>query len=193
VLFDSDRGGRLQIWTINTDGSGLHQVTDYPGFVANATLSPDGSRAIAFRILTDAVLMFDPTVGADRQRVERLPDYPGGFQPSSWSRDGLRVVGQVPRQRGGIVIYSVSERTFRRLTESGRAPRWLPDGRRVLYTTGSELRLLDSSTGTNAMVLGLVGEVVGGYGLSQDASTVFATISKPQSDVVIARLTSGTF
>ena len=193
LLFDSDRAGRFQIWSINADGSGLRQVTDDPGFVANGVFSPDGARAMAFRLFTSESFMLDPRADVNRQNIERLPDHPGGFQPWSWSADGQRVAGQVPRQQGSIVIYSVPERRFRILTETGRMPKWLPDGRRLLYTTGSQLRLLDTSTRAASTVLGVVGEVIGGFGISPGAREIFATVSKPQGDIVIAKLAGGTF
>ena len=52
IYFESDRRG-YQIWRINTDGSGLRQLTSGPGLMRmHASPSPDGARLAA----SDAVL-----------------------------------------------------------------------------------------------------------------------------------------
>ena len=92
------------------------------------------------------------------------------------------------------MIYAVASRTYEELTRSGRAPAWLRDGRRLLYTgggsgvTGRELLLLDTSTKISTPVYSSPGETLGGAGLSPDAREIYVNIYRPQADIVLAKL-----
>jgi hypothetical protein len=60
----------------------------------------------------------------------------GGFCAFAWSPDGSRIAGFTRRPDGvaaGIVMYSIENRAFERLTETGSYPQWLSDGRRLVY------------------------------------------------------------
>ena len=48
IVFTSDRTDNWDIFIIQADGSGLTQLTDFPGVAADPDWSPDG-RMIAFR------------------------------------------------------------------------------------------------------------------------------------------------
>jgi hypothetical protein len=74
-----------------------------------------------------------------------------------------------------------------------RSPGWLADGRRLLYSTGSELRLLDTVTNETATVYASPMEFLGGPSVSADARKMFLVISKPQSDILMATLRAGMF
>jgi len=58
ILFTSNRDGSSQLWAVQPDGSGLRQVTQFPGTnVRRAHWSPDGSR-----IVTNIERPQDPSV-----------------------------------------------------------------------------------------------------------------------------------
>ena len=197
LLFYSDRSGRYQVWTIAADGSALMQVTDHPGMLVQPVWSPDGTRGIADVVHPSAKsLMFDPRMPAGQQRVEELPTFPGGFAATSWSPDGTRVAGQgSSRREQGVVVYTVASRTYEELTRSGGSPVWLPDGRRLLYTSGGtrgrELLLLDTATRISTPVYSSPGETLGGAGLSPDAREIYINIYRQQADIALAKLPGG--
>jgi len=192
LMFYSDRSGRYQVWTIAADGGGLTQVTDSPGLVIEPVKSPDGTRAVANIIMASTVLMFDPRVPATQQKAEELPPLPaGGFRATSWAADGTRIGGVVNRPGGGIVIYETASRTYERVTPSGSAPVWLPDGRRMLYLDAGRLALLDLTTKVSTPVFSSAREGLSGAGLSPDGREIYLVITKRQSEIVLAKLTGG--
>ena len=85
ITFISDRGGVANVWAMNPDGSGQHEVSTELTAVLDYAISPDGSRIvvadgrrlIAMRadgsgrsVLTDeAHLEFDPAYAPDGQRL----------------------------------------------------------------------------------------------------------------------------
>jgi serine/threonine protein kinase len=82
LLLNSDRGGRLQIWSMNADGSQMHQVFEHPGFVLSAKWSPDGTRAIAYRQLGAVELLsFDPWLPIERQHRNCCRHIPRDSKP----------------------------------------------------------------------------------------------------------------
>ncbi len=193
LMFQSDRsGGRFQVWSIAADGGGLMQVTDRPESLIIPVGTSDGTRALVATFPGSKLLMFDPRAPAAKQRVEELPLFAGGFAPTSWSADATRVAGFVLGRPGfGIVIYDVASRTYQEVVSPGWYPTWLPDDRRLLYTNGGKLVLLDTATKASTIVFSSPGETLGGPGLSPDAREIYLTISRQQSDIVLAKLSAG--
>src|SRR6185295_15427092 len=85
--------------------------------------------------------------------TEALP-WPGGaqargsesapaFEAWSWSPDGATIAGTAQ----GIVLYDVKGRTYRRLSDSGERPVWMPDGRRLLFTDDRTLYVVSAAQG----------------------------------------------
>jgi Tol biopolymer transport system component len=87
VAFASDRGGGLDIWVSDWDGSGLHRVTHTNGVgTAHPTWSPDG-HSIAFQAAEGG----NPevyVVGADGGAPRRVTSSRFRDAFPSWSRDG---------------------------------------------------------------------------------------------------------
>ena len=65
---------------------------------------------------------------------------------------------------------------------------WLRDSRRLLYTTGRELRLFDTVTRTSQVVFSSGREFVGAGALSPDERVIYTTITQPQGDIVLVNL-----
>jgi serine/threonine protein kinase/Tol biopolymer transport system component len=158
VAFYSNRSGNYEIWTVRADGSKLAPAT---AFHARANYhpiwSPDGMRLACDLGEQEAL------VDLRRPIAERRPDFlpPAGphlgFTASAWSADGRWLAGILHRSDGvrypGIVLYSVADRNYVRLTERGEGPTWLSDSRHLLYVDGREIRLLDARTRRTHRVL----------------------------------------
>jgi len=144
----SDRSGRYDIWAIRTDGSGLVQVTKNAGAGPFwPVFSPDGS-TFAFPDGTKSYLFrLGKAPGEGDLRPSRACRRPPVRGPRLVS-DGKRLSGTGRLSAGGccdeIVLYSFADRKYERLTEPGSEPRFLPDGRRLLYLKKSALWLIDS-------------------------------------------------
>lgn len=78
------------IYTANVDGSGIQRLTNSPGYDAEATISPDGSR-IVFTSVRDGDLEIY-TMAADGSDVRRLTDRPGYDGGAFFSPDGSKIV-----------------------------------------------------------------------------------------------------
>jgi TolB protein len=126
---------------MNTDGSGLQQLTNDPGDDRAPSWSPDGTR-IAYQSMRDGnreiytVSVFNPN---DKQRltfdaaVDALP---------SWSPDGSLIAFATDRWRGSdkgdiAVMSAVDGSGARSLIGSGNnlSPAWSPDGRSIAYVS----------------------------------------------------------
>ncbi len=162
VVFTSERNGfgQSDIYRVRPDGTGLERLTDSPAMDDQAALSPDGTR-LAFVSTRDThkanIWILDLatrqlrnlTGGPD---VQGAPDKPGGFFRPAWSPDGRWLAFSSDRntewrghgngagwehvQELGIYAIQPDGRGLRRLSRPGvsaGAPKWSPDGTRVVF------------------------------------------------------------
>lgn len=148
IGFYSNRGGRYDAWAIGSDGSGLTQLTTKTSRGANSlSWSPDGSR-IAFSDASSSD-SFLQRVGRPAGEVnpEVLARFEGGsFNVTSWSPNGAWLAGEIRKDSvlvPGLVLYSLEEKSYRRVNDRGRKWVWLPDARRMLFEDGTKIFLLE--------------------------------------------------
>ncbi len=190
----SDRSGRYDIWAIRPDGSGLVQVTKNAGAGPFwPVFSPDGSM-FAFPDGTKSYL-FRPGKAPGEGDVEPLMPLAEDrrFEVRDWSPDGKRLSGTGRLSAGGccdqIVLYSFADRKYERLTEPGNNPRFLPDGRRLLYLKESALWLIDSvSKKTREILPARTDSSLFGFGLSSDGRALYVQRDLQESDIWEATL-----
>lgn len=145
------------LFTANTDGSDLRQLTDEPGYDAEATVCPV-TGAIVFTSVRDGDLEVY-TMEADGSRVQRITNRPGYDGGAFFSPDGRKLVlrsaypktpeeGQedvallqqamVRPSHMEITICNRDGSGFRQVTSNGAAnfaPYWLPDNRRIIFSS----------------------------------------------------------
>jgi eukaryotic-like serine/threonine-protein kinase len=157
ILFASNRSGKYEAWTIRPDGSGLTQITNLPDQpVLYPFWAPDGKR-IGFKYVSHGTAILDLLRPGSPPRV--LPPAEDGriFDGSAWSKDGAFLAGAMSEQPGGessgVVLWSLSDNAYRRLSRTGHDGRFLHHGRRLLFNEAGTIRLADVASGEVRTVL----------------------------------------
>jgi Tol biopolymer transport system component len=159
IVFYSNRGGSYGAWIIRADGSGLAPLPHgSPDALYNPIPSPDGRRLVASLGFHSTVLM-DLAQPAGRS-IRWLPRPAGGrevFSATSWSADGAYLAGTLDEMDGstvpGVVLYSLAEGRYDRLTAAGSIPAWLNDGRTLVYLQEGKLFLGDRRSRQTRLLL----------------------------------------
>ena len=134
--------------------------------------------------------------------VPQLPDATPGsgyFLPLTWSPDGAFIAGaQLEPQRsageiGGtfpVFVYSVGDRTFRKLGVSGGV-RWLNDSRRLLVYGNTDISIVDTPTGRRKILLPVGSRAAGnqfwGFALPRDNRRLALLSDEIEGDLWMVR------
>ncbi len=196
VAFFSDRSGTLQVWKIRRDGSDLLQLTEMAPGVSLLAWSPDGSKIAAMNSLgpnaTTAII--DPNRSSAEQTPQILPPVQDSGPPmvvTSWSPDGTMLTGQAGYPGTGVIVYSLEEQTYNRLTDFGEWPVWLPDSRRLMFVyEGKRFFVVDRETKETEEVFSVPRDVIGPPRISGDGTQVVFSRRVTEADIWL--LTSGT-
>ena len=153
-LYDYD------IFTANPDGSDLRQLTDSPGYDAEATISPDGTK-IVFTSARDGDLDIY-TMDADGSNVKRLTDEPGYDGGPFFSPDGTKIVYRAYHptdsteladfrgllaeglvRPGVLAIYVMNadgsdKRQVTQLSGANFAPFFHPSGQKIIFSSNMD-------------------------------------------------------
>ena len=209
LYFHSNRDGTYRIWNVRADGSELKPVTnDVDAKSIGMRMfhtpqpSPDGQTLI---VQTDpdrpkcALVHLDRPAG---KRVELLP-----FLPSArWSPDGQFIAFRDQREpdnqratpndpTGAIALYSLRTHQAERLSPSGFAPHWTPDGTKLVYFERHDVRILDVKTREQKIVpVPPAGDTEIDLRniprLSQDGATLYVRQTTQQGDIWMVRFPS---
>jgi Tol biopolymer transport system component len=138
VLFQSDRDGNFEIYSMRTDGTELRRLTNNAGLDAMPRWSPDGAQ-IVFSAVRPGAARELYLMQADGSNVRRLTSLNRTASSPDWSPDGARIAFHATRGDGNFDLYVVRTdgSDLRRLTTSGGSylhPRWSPDGSRLAFT-----------------------------------------------------------
>jgi TolB protein len=140
ILFESSIAGFYQLFTMNSDGSGIVQITHDPWNHDTPTWSPDGKK---FAFVSDqnkhsVVYVMD----VDGTGLERLsPENAESIHPN-WSPDSTKVIYCAdddlnPPRKNDASIYSVdvkSKETKTLITGGVNTyPSWSPEGTKILF------------------------------------------------------------
>jgi Tol biopolymer transport system component len=116
-----------------------------------------------------------------------------GFSASSWSADGRWLAGSLHQADGqqvpGVVLYSLADHGYRRVTARGQSATWLSDSRRLLYWDGGTLFLLDTLSRTSRRVLTTPpGSDYNDFSLSPDGRVLYLARNTEQGDIWLLTL-----
>ena len=133
ILFASDRDGAVQLFTVGTDGSKLHRVTNLPAIRGRSDWSPDGQYIVTYSGESWHRELY--IMNADGSNVRQLTPSGGNSQGPSFSPDGRWVVFTAYFANYGddhgceIYIIRIDGTDLRRLTNNDYCdyqPRWGP-------------------------------------------------------------------
>jgi TolB protein len=168
IVFTSDRTDNWDVFIIQPDGSGLTQLTDFPGVDADPAWSPDG-RMIAYRSRRDGssdIFVMDPD-GSNPINLINDPEtsLDDEFAPH-WHPDGLTFsiyTDRFPRRGECVSGYHqiallVAESggyeidLFDTVPGEQYSSTWSPDGRYLVFNSGCllpgfQLHMYDTQTG----------------------------------------------
>jgi Tol biopolymer transport system component len=182
ILFQSDRGSAMALWSINADGSDLRQLTRR--VLLGPTASRDGTYVAAGDL--NQLVVFDARDFS--QPIDTLPPVPDPAVTtpfvSDWSPDG-RSMTISSLGAAGVWLYSLDTRSYRRVTD-GEVP-WFVDGQRLIYSNRGRLSVIDTVSGASHEVLAISGESLNVPVLTADASQLFFTRRTYQGDIWVVQ------
>lgn len=153
IFFSSNRSGKQQIWSINSDATNLRQITfEENNGAAFPVISPDGSR-LAYnkqvdKIQAAVIIDLDKTWNEQTpQPVVNPKDFSGYFAVRDWSKDGRSLLVssfEKDDDENGIGVYSLTANTYEKITDGGEYPLWLNDNRRFIFNKNDKIYLGDS-------------------------------------------------
>jgi Tol biopolymer transport system component len=144
LAFVGGRGGREQIYVMNSDGSGRRQVSHEPSCAGHPSWSPDGLRILgttAFCSDTAALFSIRPD-GTDRQLIQTGPPEDQSDTQPVLSPNGkwlafTRVLWQLNTTQ--LWIARADGTAARRLIKDAEQPTWSPGGRQLAFAHGPRL------------------------------------------------------
>ena len=152
----------MDIYRAGLDGEDPVQLTDAPGYDAEGSYSPDGSKIIftSFRD-GDAEIYIMDADGSNPRRITHSPGYDGG---PFFSPDGSRIIYRSDRAKNDLLQIYISnpEGTAERALTADEYVNWgpyfHPDGRRIVFATSRhghanyEVYLMDVDTGARERI-----------------------------------------
>lgn len=153
IVFESERSGQHEIWTVGISGSPIQQLTNLAAIAQAPAWSPDGGRvafAAAPRKQRDLYV-----VSAGGGTLRRLTEDPSDDAGPWWSRDGRWLYFHSNRS-GVYEVWrmGVEGGMATQITRAGgMRPQESPDERFVYYRKGAGLWRLPVSGGPESLVL----------------------------------------
>jgi eukaryotic-like serine/threonine-protein kinase len=192
VVFYSNRSGPYAAWSIAADGSGLHKLGGEKRGVAIYSVPSRVDSRVAM-LIDDDVVVYDGRRPFSQQTPKRIARYRDGigrpFWPFDWSPDGKTIVGHTLARPGSVVALSVESQTYE-LLAPGTAPRWFPDGKRLLFVAPNENELLlyDLERKETKSILSLKPDAAGIATVSPDGKWLYVTRANEDSAIWMAQL-----
>lgn len=145
IVFHDKPNENTEIFIINTDGSGLQNLTSHPLSDTNPVFSPDGNEIIFERHFYDISRLYRMNVDGGGQR--RLTEKDGYEMTSAFSPDGVYLAFAGDRQQAdsrGLDIFLLDfknpgeEKRLTTLRFHDSSPVFSPDGKKIAFIASSD-------------------------------------------------------
>lgn len=168
IVFQSNRLGNWDIFTVNADGTNLQQLTSDSLNEVTPKWSPDGKK-IVYCVDIDTVNSDIYIMDADGQNRRRLTTFPGDDSHPNWSPDGKRIIYNsaqntpdyhVPWPQQFVEIFTMNndgsdKKQISNLKTVSTYPSFSPDGDYIVFRSVTNQRSLNwdlSATDRNSEV-----------------------------------------
>ncbi|MEO8436696.1 MAG: winged helix-turn-helix domain-containing protein [Pyrinomonadaceae bacterium] len=187
IAFYSDRSGRFEVWTINSDSSGLRQLTYTSGQPTVYPIwSPDGNQML-FKQRGSQPFLFEVNRSWTDQTPQKMPvpeGIPETFWANSWSPDGRKLVGTwALDHKSYLHVYDFDMKTYENFNVTAVRPIWLSDNRRLLFERDGRLHILETQTKKSHEILSAAPYTISTICPTRDARTIYYTLQKTESDL----------
>jgi serine/threonine protein kinase/Tol biopolymer transport system component len=112
------------------------RLTSEDGSEVSPTLSPDGKTLVYAKSVLGKFDLYLKQIGGD-DTVKLTSGSSGSDTQPAFSPDGREIAFRSDREGGGIFIFSLQDRSVRRVTDFGFNPAWSPDGHELVCASES--------------------------------------------------------
>ena len=159
VVFRGNRGESYEIYSMYANGTDLRNLTNLNwAYDEMPDVSPDGARVVFSSTRDSNAEIY--VMNADGSDQRRLTENPAIDWRPKWSPDGSQILFFRGGGRGELWILDVNAMGERRLTESGAAGDWSPDGAFVVLPDPDQVTsdlMTIGADGANRASLGIKG------------------------------------
>jgi TolB protein len=164
IIYTTTASGSWQLEVVHPDGSGRRQITQGGGDYYTPAISPDGRRIAAAKFDGNVPSIY--VMDADGTNFKKIGRSSGDYGPA-WSPDGSRIAFRSTLDIGGnafgrIFLMNADGTGLQQLTDDPTpsdayspyddAPRWSPDGTRILFTRNGVLHVMNADgTGVTSL------------------------------------------
>ncbi|MES1147331.1 MAG: hypothetical protein ABUL49_01125 [bacterium] len=136
IIFNSERGDDLQVYSMNADGTGAHALTQGPGKAYNPMWSMDGKSVVYYRELGDRKDQVY-VINADGTGEKHLSDSAAhNFYPAFLADGSVSFTYFVAPSSGTIHIVGMDGRLIRKFPIPTSRLVWSPDGTKAAFIGG---------------------------------------------------------
>lgn len=149
ILINTNREGGMQLWTMNTNGSGLQRITPTDMTSCCGTISGNG-QVVAFQRGDGNIWR----VNINGSGLQQLTNDAFFDNAASISPDGTRILYNSFRDEQREIRLMSASGGGSSFIGIGTGPSWAPDGQRFAYMTqNGEVAIRDLNTGTTTLVV----------------------------------------
>lgn len=144
IAFASAQTGLPQIWLMNADGTGKHQITDLPDGACQPSWSPNGDQMVFISPCASNQEIYPGTslfiINFDGTGLTSLPSLPGGDFDPAWSPDGSHIALTSLRDYNRAQVYAINladnfVQSLSANNASDSQPAWSPNGDQIAFVS----------------------------------------------------------